>query len=148
MIMNAKQIQIIRQSFSLISPTPDAVAAAFYGRLFAMDPSLRSMFPPCLEEQGRRLMRMLGVAIGMLDRSDELVSALRSLGRRHVAYGVRDEHYETVGAALLWTLEHGLGWAFTPEVREAWTALYGVVATMMQEGAKGSEVPLQLRTSC
>lgn len=134
--MNSKQIQLIRESFALVQPLADSVAEAFYRRLFELDPSLRAMFPPSLTEQGRKLMQMLGAAVGLLDRPHALVPALEALGRRHAGYGVRDEHYETVGAALLWTLERGLGPGFTPEVREAWTALYQVVATTMQAAAR------------
>ena len=80
-------------------------------------------------------MQMIGTAIGLLGRADQLVPALEALGRRHAGYGVQDEHYETVGTALLWTFEQELGPAFTPEVREAWTQLYIIVATTMREAA-------------
>jgi hemoglobin-like flavoprotein len=53
------------------------------------------------------------------------------LAKRHVAYGVAPEHYEVVGAALLWTLEKGLGDGFTPEVGAAWAAAYGALSEMM-----------------
>jgi hemoglobin-like flavoprotein len=88
-----------------------------------------------MDEQGRKLMQMLTVAVRGLDRLDELVPAVRALGERHVRYGVRDEHYATVGSALLWTLELGLDEAFTPEVREAWAAVYTVLADTMKQGA-------------
>jgi len=134
--ITSKQIQLIRQSFSLVSPTDDAVPRALYERMFEIEPRLRAMFPPCLKEQGRKLMRMLGTAIGMLDRPDDLLLTLHTLGRSHSSCGVRDEHYEPVGKALLAALEQGLGWAFTPEVREAWIAFYRIVAATMQNGAK------------
>ena len=78
---------------------------------------------------------MIGVAVASLDRIDEIVPVVRMLGRRHVGYGVEPRHYDTVGAALLWTLKHGLGTAFTPEVREAWTAAYGTLASTMKAAA-------------
>ena len=80
-------------------------------------------------------MQMIGTAIGLLGRADQLIPALEALGRRHAGYGVQDEHYETVGTALLWTVEQELGPAFTPDVREAWTQLYVIVATTMREAA-------------
>src|SRR5262249_11990180 len=92
----------------------------------------RTMFPPTLVEQGRKLMQMLGAAIGMLDRPQQLIPVLESLGKRHAGYGVRDEHYDTVGEALLWTLERGLAPMFTSEVKPAWASLYDVVATTMK----------------
>lgn len=134
--MTNEQKHLIRQTFDLVAPMADSVAAVFYRRLFELNPSLGALFPPILVEQGRKLMQMLGAAIGMLDRPQQLISVLESLGKRHASYGVRDEHYDTVGEALLWTLERGLGPVFTPEVKAAWAALYGVVATTMKNAAK------------
>ena len=114
---------------------PDTAAALFYGRLFDLDPSLRPMFKRDMEEQGRMLMQVIGVAVASLDRLETLVPVLRDLGRRHGDYGVRDAHYDTVAEALLWTLQTGLGDKFTPEVREAWVTVYGVLAGTMQAGA-------------
>jgi len=133
--MTTEQIHLIRQTFELVAPMADSVAAVFYRRLLELDPSLRAMFPPTLAEQGRKLMQMLGAAIGMLDRPKQLISVLESLGKRHAGYSARDEHYDTVGEALLWTLERGLGPVFTPEVQAAWAALYCVVATTMKNAA-------------
>src|SRR5690606_29882956 len=106
----------------------------FYGKLFELDPALRPLFSPDLTEQKKKLMTTLGFAVGSLNRPDTLLPAVRQLGKRHAGYGVKDEHFATVGAALLWTLEQGLGEAWTPEAAEAWTAVYGVVATAMKEG--------------
>jgi hemoglobin-like flavoprotein len=133
--MTPKQIQLLRQSLSLLSASADKVAATFYNRLFELDPPLRFLFQSCLVEQGRKFMMMLSTAIGMLDHPDEFMNTLRSLGRRHADYGVHEDDYETVGRALLWALERGLGWAFTAEVEEAWNALYNLIATAMREGA-------------
>ena len=141
--MTEHQIQLIRQSFALVAPISDTAAALFYQRLFDLDPALRPMFPASLVGQGRKLMQMLGSAVGLLDKPEALVPTLESLGRRDVNYGVRDEHYATVGNALLWTLEQGLGPAFTPEVRGAWVTLYDVVATTMQRAAEESKAPRQ-----
>src|SRR5215475_5830594 len=136
--MSTEQIHIIRQTFDLVAPMADSVAAAFFRRLFELDPSLRPMFPPALVDQGRKLMQMLGAAVALLDRPQQLIPVLQSLGKRHAGYGVRDEHYDTVGAALLWTLERGLGPVFTPEVKAAWAVLYGVVATTMKNAANAA----------
>jgi hemoglobin-like flavoprotein len=141
-LMTTEQTHIIRQTFELIAPMADSVAAVFYRRLFELDPGLRAMFPPTLVEQGRKLMQMLDAAIGMLDRPQQLISVLQSLGKRHAGYGVRDEHYDTVGEALLWTLERGLGAVFTSEVKAAWAALYGAVATTMKNAANAEPAEL------
>jgi hemoglobin-like flavoprotein len=134
--MNPQQIDLVRSSFALVKPIANQAAALFYDNLFERDPSLRMLFRGNMAEQGERLMGMIGTALGMLDRPAALVPVLRMLGARHTGYGVQAQHYDSVGAALLKTLEQGLGEAFTPEVRAAWVELYGVIATTMLEGAR------------
>lgn len=114
----------------------DGAARLFYGRLFALDPSLRRMFRGDMDEQGRKLMATLSFVVDKLGRLPELLPAVQSLGRRHAAYGVRDEHYAEVATALLWTLEQALGEAFTPAVRAAWAEAYDTLAGAMQGAAK------------
>lgn len=133
--MTPEQVRLVRESFALVQPLAAPAAADFYQRLFARDPALRALFRGDLAEQGRRLMQMIGGAVAMLDRPAALEATLRQLGARHVGYGVRPDHYASVGAALLDTLAHGLGEAFTPAVRAAWTAMYGHVSRTMQDGA-------------
>jgi hemoglobin-like flavoprotein len=133
--MNTQQVILVRESFALVQPIATQAAALFYDNLFESDPALRGLFRGDMAAQGERLMGMIGAAVGLLDRPEALVPVLRNLGGRHVAYGVCDHHYATVGAALIETLEQGLGDAFTPEVREAWITLYGVVSRTMMEGA-------------
>lgn len=134
--MNPRQIDLIRTSFEPLKPLAGAVAEAFYAQLFARDPALRALFHGGdMAEQGARLMQMLGAAIELLDRPASLNPVLLKLGQRHAGYGVVEAHYASVGAALLDTLSAGLGEGFTPEVREAWTAMYGHVAQTMQQGA-------------
>jgi hemoglobin-like flavoprotein len=133
--MTPLQIQTVQSTWQMVVPIADTAASLFYGRLFALDPKLAPMFGADMAEQRRRLMTMIGVAVTGLTRIETLVPALRNLGARHTGYGVRDEHYDTVGAALLWTLEQGLGQAFTADVRDAWTAAYTLIATTMKEGA-------------
>ena len=139
--MLPEQKTLIQDSFALVVPIANTAAELFYARLFELDPSLRTMFRGDMREQGRKLMQMLTVAVRGLDRLDAILPAVQALGRRHAAYGVRDEHFETVGAALLWTLEQGLGSAFTPEVAQAWASLYAVVATTMQDGMADASLP-------
>lgn len=135
--MTPAQAQRVRESFALVQPVAAAAAADFYARLFAHDPALRTLFRGDLAEQGQRLMQMIGSAVALLDRPQALEAALRALGARHVAYGVKPAHYDSVGTALLDTLAHGLGEAFTPPVRQAWVALYAQVSHGMQAGAEG-----------
>ena len=133
--MNPDQIRMIRHTFGLVAGRPEIAASAFYQRLFELDPSLRLLFRSDLEEQGRKLMQMLAAAVGLLDRPESLLPALENLGRRHTNYGVRDEHYDTVGAALLWTLSESLGDLFSATAHEAWASLYNLVAATMKRAA-------------
>ena len=134
------QLDAIRETFGLVALQPETAARAFYQRLFELDPSLRPLFRPDLEEQGRKLMQMLGAAVRLLDNPQALTPVLENLGRRHSEYGVRDEHYNTVGEALLSTLNASLGELFIPVAREAWTGLYAFVATTMQRAANEGAV--------
>ena len=133
--MTLNEKNLVQATFAQVAPIADVAAELFYGRLFEMDPSLKPMFRGDIKEQGRKLMQMLAVAVKGLDRLHEIVPAVREMGRRHAGYGVRDEHYDTVAAALLWTLEKGLGEAFTPEVKSAWVSVYTLLASTMKSGA-------------
>lgn len=126
---------LVKETFGLVIPIAPKAAALFYQRLFDLDPSVRPMFKGDLGEQGMMLMQALALAVKWLDRPESLRPVLRNLGRRHVKYGVTDAHYDTVGAALIWTLEKGLGERFTADVREAWVAVYDLVATTMKVAA-------------
>ena len=134
--MNQQQIHLVRSTFALVQPIAGDAAALFYDNLFKADPALRPLFKGDMTHQGQRLMGMIGSALQMLERPAALLPVLRSLGARHAGYRVREEHYDTVGSALILTLEQGLGAAFTPEARAAWIELYGVIAGTMREGAR------------
>ena len=120
--MTPKQKQLVQSSFEQVKPIADVAATLFYGRLFDLDPNLERLFKGDLHTQGRMLFQVMGVIVGGLDDLDELAPSMQALGKRHAGYGVEDHHYKTVGAALLWTLERGLGSAFTVEVKAAWSA--------------------------
>jgi len=133
--MTTDQVQLVQSTWDQVLPIKEQAAALFYGRLFELDPSLKPLFTTDITEQGRKLMQMITMAVKGLDPPEKLIPVVEDLGRRHVGYGVVDAHYGTVGAALLWTLEQGLGDAFTPEVKGAWTEVYTVLATTMQRAA-------------
>lgn len=137
--MTPREIVLVQESFRKVLPITEQAAAIFYARLFEIEPSVRRLFSGDMQAQGTKLMQMLALVVGSLERFDTLVPTLRQLGARHVAYGVRDEHYSSVGVALLWTLEKGLGTAFTPEVKNAWTAAYAALANTMLDGAHRAE---------
>jgi len=129
--MTPDQITLVQNSFRQVAPIRDEVSAQFYARLFELDPSLRRLFPDDLTKQRHDLMVMLSVVIGSLRYIDGLVPSIQALARRHIAYGARPEHFQTVGAALLGTLSQGLGDAFTPELEAAWIAVYGALVNTM-----------------
>ena len=134
--MNSHEIALVKTSFQKVAPISDQAAALFYARLFELDPSLRELFHGDMGAQGRKLMQMLALAVNGLDRLETLAPAVRSLGMRHAAYHVRDEHYDTVGEALLWTLGKGLGAEFTAEMQAAWARVYWLLAETMKAGAR------------
>jgi hemoglobin-like flavoprotein len=134
--MTPKHIALVQCTFADVLPIADAAAALFYERLFTLDPTLRSLFHSDMHEQGRKLMAVLQLAVAGLSRLEELVPTVQALGRRHHGYGVRKAHYATVGAALLWTLQKGLGKRFTPEVQAAWTSAYTLLADTMCAAAE------------
>jgi hemoglobin-like flavoprotein len=130
--MTPRQIDLIRGSWSAVEPIADTAATLFYGRLFELDPAIRRLFARTdMAKQRKVLMQTLTVVVKSLDKLDALVPAIQALGRRHAGYGVRTEHYEKVGAALIWTLERGLGDAFDGDTREAWTTAYETLASVM-----------------
>lgn len=136
--MTPDQIDLVQASWKQVLPVAETAAQMFYGRLFFLDPSLRILFRGDLREQGQKVVAMISFTVNGLARLDQLAPSVKALGRRHAAYGVRPEHYYTVGAALLWSLEQGLGAAFTPPVRDAWVAAYCVLASTMRDAAEMS----------
>lgn len=134
--MTNEQRALVRESWLRCQPTLRQAGAQFYERLFALDPTARRLFAGTdMAAQQRKVVGMLTEIVAQLDRPESLVPEVSALGRQHVPYGVKDADYETAGAALLWTIEQGLGDAFTPAVREAWTEAYLLVATLMRRGA-------------
>jgi hemoglobin-like flavoprotein len=133
--MTNDQVLLVQQTFVKVAPVADQAAAMFYKRLFELDPSARALFKIDLTEQGKKLMQMIGIAVAGLSKPESIKAAVEDLGRRHVGYGVTDAQYDTVGAALLWTLGQGLGPAFTKDVEAAWTEAYTLLATIMKQAA-------------
>ena len=133
--MNTEQITLVQNTFDKVKPISDTAAHLFYSRLFELDPSLKSLFKSEIKEQGRKLMQALAFVVKGLSKPETILPVVEDLGRRHTDYGVESTHYDTVGSALLWTLEQGLGSDFTPEVKEAWAAAYGLLSQVMQEAA-------------
>ncbi len=141
--MTPREIELVQQSFEKVRPIAAAAADLFYGKLFELDPALKPMFKGGnMKEQGRMLMNMIASAVRGLSNAQALIPVLTDLGRRHTTYGVMKHHYVTVGSALIWTLEQGMGKDFTAEVRDAWCAAYELMAGVMQHGVGVAEAPL------
>ena len=130
-----KDVSLVIKTFDQVVPIAGLAADLFYARLFEIAPALRVMFPEDMRDQKRKLFVMIATAVQGLHDLDRLVPQVEALGARHAGYGVKPEHYAIVGQALIWTLQRGLGDACTPEVERAWTRIYAVLATTMQQGA-------------
>jgi hemoglobin-like flavoprotein len=137
--MTPETVRLVQSSWAKVESIAAPAAALFYDELFQRDASLKQLFKSDMVKQGERLMQMIGLAVTKLDQPDTLVAVLRNLGQRHLRYGVQEQHYTTVGAALIATLEKGLGPAFTPEVRAAWLNTYGAIARIMTTAAGAAQ---------
>ena len=136
--MTPDQVKLVQQSFSKVVPIADQAAILFYDRLFEIAPQVKAMFPADMTEQRKKLIAMLAAVVNGLGDLPSILPAASALAKRHVAYGAKAEHYPVVGAALLWTLEKGLGEAWTPDVAAAWTTAYGTLSGFMISEAYGS----------
>jgi hemoglobin-like flavoprotein len=134
--MTPAQQALVQSSFAKVLPIADTAASLFYEDLFRRDPRLRALFKEDMADQRRKLMAMIGTAVANLDNWATIAPAVAALGERHAAYGAKIEDYDTVGKALIATLQKGLGDAFTPAVKEAWLACYAAVATEMIGGTQ------------
>lgn len=136
--MTEDQVKLVQESFAKVAPISEQAAVIFYDRLFEVAPGVKAMFSSDMTEQRKKLMAMLAVVINGLNDLPSVLPAASALARRHVGYGAKPEHYPVVGGALLWTLERGLGEAWTPEIAAAWTAAYGTLSGYMIAEAYGS----------
>ena len=133
--MDAETLAVLRGSLAQLIASKVDVAEIFYRRLFELAPGVRSLFKPDLSEQRKKLITALVQIVAWADQPQQLTGYLQRMGARHTGYGTLPEHYDVVGAVLLWTFDRALGPEFTPTVREAWTIAYKLVATIMREGA-------------
>ena len=135
--MTPDQVKLVQQSFAKVAPISETAAVLFYDRLFEIAPQVKAMFPADMTEQRRKLMGMLAAVVNGLGDLNSILPAASALAKRHVSYGAKAEHYPVVGAALLWTLEKGLGDGWTPQIAEAWTATYRMLSGYMISEAYG-----------
>ena len=135
--MTPDQVKLVQESFAKVAPISETVAMLFYDRLFEIAPQVKAMFPADMTEQRKKLMATLAFVVNGLGNLESILPAASALAMRHVSYGARREHYPVVGAALLWTLEKGLGDGWTPELADAWTSAYGTLSGFMISEAYG-----------
>ncbi|MEH2536215.1 MULTISPECIES: globin family protein [unclassified Bradyrhizobium] len=137
--MSPETKELLKSTWAKVVPISDIAAGLFYERLFTLDPSLQRLFKDAdMKEQRRKLVQALSAVINSVDDLPSLVPTLEILGRNHIRYGVEDRHYDTVGAALLWTLEQGLKEAWTPAAKSAWVVAYSTVSGVMRDAAAAS----------
>jgi len=135
--MTTKQIESVKSSWALVATIdPETVGSLFYGRLFEIAPELKHMFRNPMPEQSKKLLAMLGYVISKLNRLEDIIEEVVKLAQRHVNYGVKEDHYTVVGAALLWTLEQGLGDNWNEELKDAWTCCYITLSSAMINAAE------------
>ncbi len=139
-MITAQQKELVQKTWVMVVPIADKAAELFYGRLFELEPEYKAMFKNDMTEQGKKLMKTINIAVEALNDVEPLIPVLKQMGADHAGYGVKDRDYNVVGAALLWTLEQGLGDAFTDEVRNAWGAVYELLASVMKQGAAEASV--------
>jgi nitric oxide dioxygenase len=135
--MTPEQVKLVQQSFAQVAPIADQAATLFYQRLFEIAPAVEPLFHGDMAEQRRKLMATLAAVVGGLGDIETVLPAASALAKRHVDYGVKPEHYNSVGAALLWTLERGLGEHWTGDLAAAWSDAYGTLSGFMIGEAYG-----------
>lgn len=133
--MTPAEIALVQSSFAKVVPIADDAAKLFYDRLFEIAPQVRALFPNDLADQRKKLVSALALVVAGLTNLPSIVPTVEALAVRHTAYGAKDEHYAVVGAALIWTLEKGLGAAFTTETRAAWLKAYTLLSGVMTAAA-------------
>lgn len=134
--MTPEEIVMVKQSWDRIVPIADKAAEIFYQRLFELDPELKPLFKNDMAKQRKMLMQVISKSVRSLDQLETLIPVLQELGRRHASYGVKEQHYDTVARALIWTLAKGLGDDFTEELQNAWIVTYAIIATTMKNAAR------------
>jgi len=130
--MNKNEITLVRASWAKIEPNAEAFAVQFYQQLFILDPALQSLFKRSMNMQGRKLVSMFSSAIIYIDWPEKIIPPLITAGQRHQQYGVKPEDYDTVGEALITTLQKSLADEFTKEVEYSWLHAYNTIQAIMK----------------
>ena len=137
--MDSEQIALVRLSFAKVTGRELEAGRIFYQRLFELAPETRALFGNDMDAQAQKVMHMFGIAVGMLNDRQALMIVLESLGRRHSRYGAREEHFDKVGEAMIWTLEKICGDDLTPQVKQCWIAAYNYMAYIMKRAMRAAQ---------
>ncbi|MEP6726299.1 MAG: globin domain-containing protein [Bacteroidota bacterium] len=134
--MTAQQTALVQQTWKLFRDiNPQVIGDVFYSKLFTDEPAVKRLFKAPITAQYKKLIDMISVIVGRLQEIESITDGIREMGIRHAGYGVKPQHYKSVGDALLWTLEQGLGQDWNQEVQEAWIACYQWLADTMIEAS-------------
>ncbi|MCY7295556.1 globin domain-containing protein [Alteromonas sp. a30] len=131
--INHRQIELVQRSFTQVAPHAVSCSAAFYRRLFELDPSLKALFKNDIHVQGVMLMKVLAMAVNSLYDLDSIADDLRILGARHVGYGVQRAHYKIVEKALIMMLQDVQGETFSKELEVAWQQVFRCISRLMRD---------------
>ena len=135
--LTTAQITLVKDSWGNVVPIAEIASELFYERLFYINPELKPYFEGVdLPLQRSKLIKAINTVVISLDRIDTLIPMISDLGKRHVDYGVEDQHYQQVGEALLWTLKTGLKKHWNDDVKVAWTNAYQLLAEVMIDGGR------------
>ena len=134
--MTAEQIALVKKSWKIFRDIdPVLIGDVFYSKLFIEVPHVKHLFKTSRDIQSKKLIDMLNIIVGRLDRLQELTEDIEQLAIRHIHYGAKPEHYQAVGRALIWTLKQGLGVDWTRDVEEAWISCYKMLSDTMIKAA-------------
>jgi len=145
--MTAEQIALVKKSSKVFRDIdPVLIGDVFYSKLFLEVPHVKHLFKTSRDVQSRKLIDMLSVIVGRLDRLDEITEDIQQLAIRHVRYGAKPEHYKAIGRTLIWTLKQGLGVDWTPDLEDAWISCYKTLSDTMIKAANYKSQPVEYRT--
>ena len=133
--MRKDQVALVQASFQQFVPVAWKASEIFYDELFRIAPETRALFPSDMSEQRKKLIQTLTAVVNGLSYPEAMMPQVRALGARHKGYRTKPEHYDKVGQALIHAFQTSMGSAFTPPMRDAWLACYGLLSSEMKQAA-------------
>jgi NAD(P)H-flavin reductase/hemoglobin-like flavoprotein len=127
--------RLVKESFGVIEARAGEAMEHFYSWLFVRHPQIRAMFPLEMSVHREHVFGALARIVWSIDSPAALASYAGQLGRDHRKFGVKDKHHEAFFGALLGTVRHFSGDAWTTSTQEAWEAVFRGVTSAMQAAA-------------